>query len=180
MSGLWLYMFLVGAVICGFIGYGNWNQYRIYGLISEYYTSVGSFLFSVSLLVYFFVLLMNPNKNISWLSIWLFLIIPAILLNIGIVIRMIYYKGARANLKERIRLMFGIPKSKRSALFPVPNRHLVYSGFVGYVIALILSAVYSPKDFLIITMTILSELFVAVAPLQFENHSLQKELHDKI
>ncbi len=166
-----LSIFLIVAAICAPVGYGTWNQYRLYGRICAYYKSVAAFMIFASSLAYFFTYLVNPNKNIGWLSISLFLIIPAIILNVGIAIEMIRYGGTGLRFKERIRLMFGIPKEKRSALFPVPNRHLIYSGFVGYVIALILSVIYSPKDFLIISAVVLSELFIVVAPLKLESRT---------
>jgi len=157
---------LLVAILSVLLARGYLNQYKLSGRISEYYTAIGSFLFSISCFAYFIDLTINPNKNIEWLSIILFLIIPAGIFITGEIIRAIVYGyDNRPPLLYRLRLIFGIPKGERINTKIFKRKDLLYLGITGYAIALILSSVYSPKDFLIITMAFLSELFLVIAPL---------------
>jgi hypothetical protein len=161
------YLFLVVGVSGMFFAMGYWNQYRLSGRNSEYYTAIGTFLFSLSALVYFITLSFKMNNNAGWLYVTLFMIIPAIIFNTGIVIRTILYGvDNRPSLRERLRVTFGIPKSKKVAIKMFPRKDLLYLGLTGYIVSLILSSVYNPKDFLIIVTALTSELLLVVAPLK--------------
>ncbi len=172
----YLFLLLGGAGILFALSF--WNQYRLTNRISEYYEAIGAFMFSISSLAYFVALTINPNENFGWPSIWLYLIIPAIIFNAGIAIRAIVYGfDNRPPVLERLRLIFGIPKDKRPLVKSFQRKDLLYSGITGYVIALVLSLAYGPKDFLIIVITVLSELFLIVAPLKLVNKNSDKGKH---
>ncbi len=161
------YLFLVVGVSGMFFAMGYWNQYRLSGRNSEYYTAIGAFLFSLSALAYFISSSFRMSNNVSWLYIVLFMIIPGIIFTAGIVVRAIFYGfDNRPVLHERLRLIFGIPKSKKVAIKMFPRKDLLYLGLTGYIVSLILSSVYNPKDFLIIVTALTSELLLVVAPLK--------------
>ena len=155
-----------------------WNQYRLTERISEYYEAIGAFMLSTTFLAYFIALTLNPDKNPGWLFIWLYMIIPGIIFNAGIAIRVISCGfDNRPPVLERLRLIFGIPKDKHPAMKSFQRKDLLYSGITGYVIALVLSLAYGPKDFLIVAMVILSESFLVVAPLKLASKNLEKGKH---
>ncbi len=172
----YLFLLLGGAGILFALSF--WNQYRLTNRISEYYEAVGAFMFSICSLAYFIAFTVNPNENFGWLSIWLYLIIPAIIFNVGIAIRAIVYGfDDRPPVLERLRLIFGIPEDKRPLVKSFQRKDLLYSGITGYVIALVLSLAYGPKDFLIVAIAVLSEIFLVVAPLKLASRNSEKGKH---
>ena len=78
---------------------------------------------------------------------------------------------------ERLWLIFGLPEGKRPLVKSFQRKDLLYSGITGYVIALVLSLAYGPKDFLIIAITVLSEIFLIVAPLKLVSKNSEKGKH---
>ncbi len=90
--------------------------------------------------------------------------------NIGIEIRIVYYNWDRPNFKERMRLIFGIPKNKKHLLKPISAIRSVYYGIAGYVSMFILSLLFTVKNPVIIIITLLSEFILVSVPLEFLHH----------
>ncbi len=168
--GFYLYLILVAGIILVLFSFGYLNQYKLYGRKSEYYCFAGTVLLGISSLGSFFGILLKPKFNAGWIFYLLFFIIPLVIFNIGIGIRIVYYNWDRAGFKERVRLIFGIPENKKYLLKSIPAIRSVYYGIAGYTTMLILSVVFTVKNPIIIIITFLSEFILVSVPLEFLHH----------
>ncbi len=169
-SGFYLHLILFAAIGLLLFSLGYWNQYRIYNRKSEYYCFMGALLLSFSSSGCFLAILFKPEFNVGWFFYLPFLIVPAVIFNVGIGIRIVYYNWDRPGLKERIKLIFGIPGDKKQLVKPFSEVRLVFYGVAGYIITLALSLIFTAKDPLIAIIVMLSEFILITVPLEFTHN----------